>query len=92
MHRLLEAQGNPPYRHVWVEPTGKWLERPFSVARWIEGEADLTKLAEAANLEQILEQYIEILARITTSTSTARASTSSARPPPRRRRSSSGSV
>jgi aminoglycoside phosphotransferase (APT) family kinase protein len=64
MIRLMEAQGIPVPHMLWVEPTGKWLERPFSVARWIEGEADLTKLAEAANLERILEQYIEILARI----------------------------
>ena len=66
MIRLMEAQGIPVPHMLWVEPTGKWLERPFSVARWIDGEADLTQLANAPNLDQILEQYIEILARVHT--------------------------
>ena len=62
--RLMEAQGIPVPHALWVEPTGTWLDRPFAVSRWIDGEADLTKLADAPNLERILEQYIEILARV----------------------------
>jgi aminoglycoside phosphotransferase (APT) family kinase protein len=62
--RLMEAQGIPVPHALWVEPAGTWLDRPFAVSRWIDGEADLTKLADAPNLAQILEQYIEILARV----------------------------
>src|SRR5204863_3432847 len=50
MIRLMEGQGIPVPHMLWVDPEGKWLERPFSVARWIDGEADLTKLATAAHL------------------------------------------
>jgi aminoglycoside phosphotransferase (APT) family kinase protein len=66
MIRQMEAHGIAVPHALWVEPTGKWLERPFAVSRWIEGEADLAKLADAPNLEQILENYIEILARVHT--------------------------
>jgi aminoglycoside phosphotransferase (APT) family kinase protein len=64
MIRLMEQQGIPVPHMLWVDPVGKWLERPFSVARWIDGEADLSKLGTASNIETILEQYIEILARV----------------------------
>lgn len=47
MIRLMEAQGISVPHMLWVEPTGMWLERPFAVSRWIEGEADLAKLADA---------------------------------------------
>jgi aminoglycoside phosphotransferase (APT) family kinase protein len=64
MIRLMEQQGIPVPHMLWVEPEGKWLERPFSIARWIDGEADLAKLATVPHLETILDQYIEILARV----------------------------
>jgi aminoglycoside phosphotransferase (APT) family kinase protein len=66
MIRRMEDAGIPVPHVLWVEPTGTWLERPFSVSRWIEGEADLSKLGEAPNLQQILQQYVEILARVHT--------------------------
>ena len=64
MIRLMEAQGIPVPHALWVEPTGKWLDRPFAVSRWIDGEAERAKLVDAPNREAILDQYIEILARV----------------------------
>ncbi len=64
MIRLMEQQGIPVPHMLWVDPDGAWLERPFSVARWIDGEADLTKLADAANVDTILAQYVDILGRV----------------------------
>ncbi len=60
----MEQQGIPVPHMLWVDPDGKWLERPFSVSRWIDGEADLTRLAAAPNLPAILDQYVDILARV----------------------------
>jgi aminoglycoside phosphotransferase (APT) family kinase protein len=62
--QLMEAQGIRVPHVLWVEPTGAWLGRPFAVFRWIEGEADLAKLADQPNLERILDDYIEILAQV----------------------------
>ena len=64
MIRLMEMHGIPVPHMLWVDPDGRWLERPFSIARWITGEADLSKLATAPHLDTILEQYIEILGRV----------------------------
>jgi aminoglycoside phosphotransferase (APT) family kinase protein len=64
MIRLMEQQGIPVPHMLWVDPAGTWLERPFSIARWIEGEADLSKLASVPHLDAILDQYVEILARV----------------------------
>jgi aminoglycoside phosphotransferase (APT) family kinase protein len=64
MIRLMEQQGIPVPHMLWVDPDGAWLERPFSVARWIDGEADLTKLAEARNVDAILADYVDILGRL----------------------------
>jgi aminoglycoside phosphotransferase (APT) family kinase protein len=64
MIRLMERQGIPVPHMLWVDPDGTWLERPFSVARWIDGEADLTKLATAPHLDALLDQYAEILGRV----------------------------
>jgi aminoglycoside phosphotransferase (APT) family kinase protein len=64
MIQLMEQQGIPVPHMLWVDPDGKWLERPFSVARWIDGEADLTKLAAEPHLPAILDRYVEILARV----------------------------
>jgi aminoglycoside phosphotransferase (APT) family kinase protein len=66
MIKLMEQQGIPVPHMLWVDPDGKWLERPFSVARWIDGEADLSKLADEPNLPAILERYVEILAAVHT--------------------------
>jgi aminoglycoside phosphotransferase (APT) family kinase protein len=60
----MEQQGIPVPHMLWVDPAGTWLERPFSIARWIEGEADLSKLASVPHLDAILDQYVEILARV----------------------------
>ncbi len=66
MLRCMEASGIPVPHMLWVEPTGTCLERPFSVARLIDGESDLSKLAAEPHLERMLEQYVEILARVHT--------------------------
>jgi aminoglycoside phosphotransferase (APT) family kinase protein len=64
MIRLMEQQGIPVPHMLWVDPDGTWLDRPFSVARWIDGEADLTKLADAPHVETILQNYVDILGRV----------------------------
>jgi len=64
MIRLMEQQGIPVPHMLWVDPDGKWLERPFSVARWIDGEADLSKLAAEPHLPAIIDRYLEILAQV----------------------------
>ena len=64
MIRLMERQGIPVPHMLWVEPTGAYLERPFSIARWIDGEADLTKLGGEPHLPTILDHYVDILGRV----------------------------
>jgi aminoglycoside phosphotransferase (APT) family kinase protein len=64
MIRLMERQGIPVPHMLWVDATGSWLERPFSVARWIVGEADLSKLGAEPHLPAMLDQYVDILARV----------------------------
>jgi aminoglycoside phosphotransferase (APT) family kinase protein len=64
MIQLMERQGIPVPHMLWVDPTGTWLERPFSVARWIEGEADLSKLGAEPHLPAMLDQYVDILGRV----------------------------
>jgi aminoglycoside phosphotransferase (APT) family kinase protein len=66
MIRCIEASGIPVPHMLWVEPTGSCLDRPFSVARLITGNSDLSKLGAEPHLDQILQQYIEILARVHT--------------------------
>jgi aminoglycoside phosphotransferase (APT) family kinase protein len=66
MIRSMEQSGIPVPHMLWVEPTGSCLDRPFSVGRWLTGESDLSKLGAEPHLDRILEQYIEILARVHT--------------------------
>jgi aminoglycoside phosphotransferase (APT) family kinase protein len=66
MIRCMEASGIPVPHMLWVEPTGACLDRPFFVGRWISGESDLGKLAAEPHLDRILEQYVDILARVHT--------------------------
>ncbi len=62
--RLMEAQGIPVPHMLWVDPDGKWLERPFSVSRLIAGTADVTQLIGTDQAGSILDQYIAILGRV----------------------------
>lgn len=64
--RCMEAAGVPVPHMLWLDTTGTVLDRPFSVARLIEGDADHTKLFDAPHRETILDQYIEILAQVHT--------------------------
>jgi aminoglycoside phosphotransferase (APT) family kinase protein len=64
MIKLMEQQGIPVPHMLWVDSEGKWLERPFSVARWIDAEADLAKLGSEPHVSTILDQYMEILGRV----------------------------
>ena len=66
MLRCMEAAGVPVPHMLWVEPTGSVLDRPFSVARLIDGDADHTKLFDAPHRDQVLDQYVEILALVHT--------------------------
>ena len=66
MLRCMEAAGVPVPHMLWLDPTGSVLERPFSVARLIDGDADHTKLPDAPHLEQVLAQYVQILAQVHT--------------------------
>ena len=64
MIRCMEASGVPVPHMLWVEPTGSVLDRPFFVGRWLSGESDLSKLGTEPHLDRILDQYIDILARV----------------------------
>ncbi|MFV0309259.1 MAG: phosphotransferase family protein [Desertimonas sp.] len=66
MLRCMEAAGVPVPHMLWLETTGTVLERPFSVARLIDGDADHTKLFDAPHLQQVLDQYVQILAQVHT--------------------------
>jgi aminoglycoside phosphotransferase (APT) family kinase protein len=66
MIRCMEAAGVPVPHMLWVEPTGDCMDRPFFVSRLIEGESDLSKLTAEPHLPQMLQQYIEILAKVHT--------------------------
>jgi aminoglycoside phosphotransferase (APT) family kinase protein len=66
MLRCMETAGVPVPHMLWLEPTGSVLERPFSVARLIDGDADHTKLFDAPHLDQVLEEYVTILAQVHT--------------------------
>ena len=66
MLRCMEAAGVRVPHMLWLEPTGDVLERPFSVARLIVGEADHTKLADSPHLANVLAHYVEILAQVHT--------------------------
>jgi aminoglycoside phosphotransferase (APT) family kinase protein len=62
--RLMERQGIPVPHMLWVDPDGKWLDRPFSVSRLIAGTSDVTPLIGTDEAGPILDQYIEILGRL----------------------------
>lgn len=62
--RLMELQGIPVPHMLWVDAEGKWLERPFSVSRWLPGTADFAPVLGTERAESILDQYIGILARL----------------------------
>ncbi len=40
----MEAQGIPVPHMLWADPDGTWLERPFSIGRWLPGTADVAPL------------------------------------------------
>jgi aminoglycoside phosphotransferase (APT) family kinase protein len=62
--RLMESEGIPVPHMLWVDPDGTWLERPFSIGRWLPGTADVAPLVGTARGEAIVEQYIHVLARL----------------------------
>jgi len=62
--RAMEATGLPVPTVLWHDPEGAWLERPFSIARRLPGTADASGLAGSAHTAAIVDQYIEILARL----------------------------
>jgi len=64
--QCMEAAGVRVPHVLWLENTGTVLERPFSVARLIAGDADHTKLVDAPHLETVLEHYVETLAQVHT--------------------------
>ena len=44
MIRLMEDAGIPVPHMLWADPDGAWLERPFSIGRWLPGTADVVPL------------------------------------------------
>ena len=62
--RLMEAQGIPVPHMLWVDPDGAWLERPFSIGRWLPGTADVVPLIGTEKAATIIEQYVDVLARL----------------------------
>jgi aminoglycoside phosphotransferase (APT) family kinase protein len=63
MIKLMEKQGIPVPHMLWVDPEGKWLERP-SPSRGGSAVRPTSPAGTAANVNMILDQYIEILGRI----------------------------
>lgn len=62
--RLMEAQGIPVPHMLWVDPDGTWLERPFSIGRWLPGTADVVPLVGTGRAATIVDQYVDVLARL----------------------------
>lgn len=66
--RFLEGTGVPAPRARWVELTGEWLERPFTIHERIPGMVapsfTLLGIETAAQRAEIARQFVEILAAI----------------------------
>jgi aminoglycoside phosphotransferase (APT) family kinase protein len=62
--RLMEAQGIPVPHMLWADPDGTWLERPFSIGRWLPGTADVAPLVGTNRATVIIDQYVDVLARL----------------------------
>lgn len=62
--RLMEAQGIPVPHMLWADPDGTWLERPFSIGRWLPGTADVVPLVGTERGDVIMDQYVDVLARL----------------------------
>jgi aminoglycoside phosphotransferase (APT) family kinase protein len=62
--RAMERAGLPVPVMLWQDPTGQWLDRPFSVARRLPGSADAAGLIGSEHVERLLDQYIDILGRL----------------------------
>ena len=60
----MEAQGIPVPHMLWVDPDGAWLERPFSDRTWLPGTADVVPLVGTSRTATILDQYVDVLARL----------------------------
>lgn len=62
--RLMEAEGIPVPHMLWADPDGTWLERPFSIGRWLPGTADVVPLVGTEQGATILERYVAVLAQL----------------------------
>lgn len=62
--RAMEKAGLPVPTVLWHDPQGAWLERPFAVSRRLPGSADAAALMGGDHVEALLDQYIEVLARL----------------------------
>ena len=49
---------------LWFDAKGRWLERPFSIARRLPGTADAAELVGSEHLDSILSQFIDMLAQL----------------------------
>jgi aminoglycoside phosphotransferase (APT) family kinase protein len=62
--QLMERHGIPVPHMLWIDAEGKWLDRPFTVSRWLPGDADITPVLGTDTVDRILDQYFEILGRL----------------------------
>ena len=65
--KALEPTEIPVPHVLWIDPTGKWLDRPFIVMRKSHGEADDAELFEEGNetrREAIFARYIDLLGKL----------------------------
>lgn len=62
--RAMHDAGIPVPDILWSDTDGKWLERPFSIARRLPGTADVAPILATPAADTLLDQYIDILAKI----------------------------
>jgi aminoglycoside phosphotransferase (APT) family kinase protein len=64
MIRAMAAQGLPVPHVLWVDQSGGWIDRPFSVARLLPGTADVAPLVGTDAGVAIMREYVELLVRV----------------------------
>ena len=64
--RAMRAAGLPVPDILWSDPEGLWLERPFSIARRLPGTTDVSGLIGTSAADDMLDQFVHLLARIHT--------------------------
>jgi len=62
--RTMQQQGVKVADILFLETTGQWLDRPFSIARRLPGTADVSEVLASPEAETLLEEFIDLLSQI----------------------------